>query len=163
MSPKRDKTVSNLVEKYTSSNPELKRPIIRRIIIGENPQIFKQNLSNIRKLDRHLRKAFRDKSKTQTTCLPLKGQWRTRPALKYDVTQNVLLPNLKLSGVKRRLPHVGFYIFNPNEYPIKVRLEVRVILGGKNLGLIKDNKGYYNGKTDMPFEPNAGLYNGNFS
>lgn len=58
MSPKRDKTVPRLVEKYRREYPYLERPLLRKLMRLENPQLFRDNPSNLKKLDRHLRKAF---------------------------------------------------------------------------------------------------------
>lgn len=53
-------------------------------------------------------------------------------------------------------------IFNPNDYPIKVKVEARVILGGKNLGLVRDIKGYYSGETEWNLNPSKGYGNASF-
>jgi len=58
MSPKRDKTVPQLVEKYRREYPYLERPLLRKLMRLENPQLFRDNPSNLKKLDRYLRKAF---------------------------------------------------------------------------------------------------------
>lgn len=57
MSPRRDKTVAKLVEKYRRDYPDFKRPILRKFIRLENKDLF-VSASNLRKLDRHLKKAF---------------------------------------------------------------------------------------------------------
>ena len=64
MSPKHRKDVSQLVEKYKRELPYLERPLLRRLIRVENPQLFKNNpsmASNLKTLDRHLKKAFETK------------------------------------------------------------------------------------------------------
>jgi len=65
---------------------------------------------------------------------------------------------------KRELPIVGFNMFpNPNDYPIRVKVEARIILGGRNLGLIRDRKGYYSGETEWNLNPGDAVLNGSFS
>jgi hypothetical protein len=90
-----------------------------------------------------------------------------RPKVAFEITQMIydvqnrcyLPPHFRVP-----FPRVGFNIFNRNDYPIRVRIEVRMILGGRNLGLIQDAKGYYSGKTELGFEPEPdGLANGSFS
>jgi hypothetical protein len=61
MSPHYDKSVSQLVEKYLAEKHKgklpLERPYMRRLIRAENKEFF-SNPSNLRKLDRYLRKAY---------------------------------------------------------------------------------------------------------
>lgn len=61
MSPKRRKDVSQLVEKYRSQFPDLERPLLRKLIRLEHPELFKNNPSNRKTLDRHLKRAFKHK------------------------------------------------------------------------------------------------------
>jgi len=63
MSLKRSKSVPKLVEKYRAKYPQLNRELLRRFIRLENPDLFdekrnKNYASNLKKLDRYLRKAF---------------------------------------------------------------------------------------------------------
>jgi len=60
MSPKRDKTVPQLVEKFRREYPHLERSLLRKLIRLENPHLFKNNPSNLKTLDRHLKKAFKN-------------------------------------------------------------------------------------------------------
>jgi hypothetical protein len=89
-----------------------------------------------------------------------------RPKVNFEITQwiydNEALPYPSPIG-KREFPRVSFYMGNLNDYPIKARIEVRMILGGRNLGLIPDPIGHYNGKAEMGFEPGRGFINGNFT
>lgn len=55
MSPKRDKSVLQLVEKYKRDYPQLDRDLLRKIIRLDNKLT---NPSQLRKLDRTLKKAF---------------------------------------------------------------------------------------------------------
>lgn len=61
MSPKKDKSVPQLVEKYLYHDKQtcsLDRDLLRRIIRTENPELFFDNPTNLKKLDRYLRKEF---------------------------------------------------------------------------------------------------------
>jgi hypothetical protein len=55
VSPHRDKTVAHFVEKYRQKYPELDRDLLRKLIRLENNIT---NPSELRKLDRELKKAF---------------------------------------------------------------------------------------------------------
>lgn len=89
-----------------------------------------------------------------------------RPKVDFKITQwiydNEALPYLLPIG-KREFPRVSFYMGNLNDYPIRFRIKVRMILGGRDLGLIPDPIGHYNGKAEMGFEPGKGFINGNFT
>lgn len=52
------KTVPEIVENYRKQFPTLERPLLRRLIRSENKELF-GNPSNLKQLDRHLRKAFK--------------------------------------------------------------------------------------------------------
>lgn len=90
---------------------------------------------------------------------------RSFPRLNMEITQRII----GHPHDKREFPSVGFNMFNPNDYPIRVKLELRTILGGRNLGLIQDRKGYYSGKIEVNLNPMGkppiikGLINGNFA
>jgi hypothetical protein len=78
----------------------------------------------------------------------------------FDTDNNCFLP----PNFQRPFPGVGFNIRSGNDYPSRVRVKTRMILGGTDLGLISDPKGYYNGATEMTFGPQPeGLVNGNFT
>ena len=51
---------------------------------------------------------------------------------------------------------------NLNDFPIKVRMETRAIIGGKDYGEIRDEKGYYSGKTLWNINPRLTVF-GNFN
>ena len=61
--------------------------------------------------------------------------------------------------MKRSLPDVGFNIRNWNSYPLKAKVEARVILAGVDIGFIKGSErmgkylGYYDGKTTWNLNP----------
>ena len=67
MSPNKDKSVPQLVEKYKRDKQtrDLDRDLMRRLIRREHPELFLDNPSNLKKLDRYLREAF-DNPKNQT-------------------------------------------------------------------------------------------------
>lgn len=89
------------------------------------------------------------------------------PNVPFEVTQRLIdVENRRYlpPNFQRPFPSVGFNIWNLNDYPVRVRLRVRMILGGRDKGLIPDPKGYYNDETEMSFGPKPdGLVNGNFS
>jgi hypothetical protein len=63
MSVPTEKNVRRLVEKYRSQLPELERPLLRRLIRSENRIT---DPSELKKLDRYLKKAFQSMVKNQT-------------------------------------------------------------------------------------------------
>jgi hypothetical protein len=74
MSPKKDKNVPQLVEKYKQLYPAYERRDLRKQIRLENPSLFNEQKnssyqSNLKKLDRYLRKAFQN-SKDKTIQKP---------------------------------------------------------------------------------------------
>lgn len=71
------------------------------------------------------------------------------PRVDYRITQHIRNHPL----LRRKLPDVGFNIHNLNDYPVRVKVETRTILGGRNLGLKKDKKGYYSGETPWNVNP----------
>jgi len=72
-------------------------------------------------------------------------------------------PIIDFELVPRQLPQVGTYMLNRNDYPIKVRVEARTLLDGKEVGLIKDRKGYYSGEREWRLDPHRGMANGSFT
>ena len=71
MSPRRNSNVAELVKIYTNRYPKLDRDLLRKLIRLENPILFskKENisyLSNLRQLDRKLKKAFESKTRLET-------------------------------------------------------------------------------------------------
>lgn len=71
MSPRRNSNVARLVEKYKNKYSELDRDLLRKLIRLENPHLFSAEknvnyLSNLRKLDRKLKKAFESKTSLET-------------------------------------------------------------------------------------------------
>jgi len=64
---------------------------------------------------------------------------------------------------RRNLPDVGFNLSHLGDsLPVKVKVEAKTILGGKELGLIKDRIGYYSGKAEWNLNPRTLIF-GHFS
>jgi hypothetical protein len=152
---------ADLVEDYTKTYPQTERKALKKLILLNHPQL------NPRSLNRHLKKAFESKvkldvhaSKQLNKRLEDQNQeWYSAPKIPFFITEKILGHPL----LKRQLPSVGFNIISSNNYPLRVRIEARTILGGRNLGLIQDIKGYYNGETEIGLEPGEGFANGSFS
>jgi hypothetical protein len=72
-------------------------------------------------------------------------------------------PRIDYHILPRELPNVRFDLENVNDYPVRIRIRVRTILGNEKLGLIEDSSGRYNGKTEIRLEPGGGWKYGNFS
>jgi len=85
------------------------------------------------------------------------------PLIYYQITQSIRNTNLK-----RSLPDVGFNIRNWNSYPLKAKVQARVILAGVDLGLVKGSRrmgkylGYYDGRTTWNLNPYIQFF-GHFS
>lgn len=59
MSFKGGKNVPQLVSKMRADYPQLDRDLIRKLIRLENPDLFKDNPSNLKKLDRYLKRSYK--------------------------------------------------------------------------------------------------------
>ena len=55
---KRDKTIQYLVTDYRFNFHYLERPLLRKLIRLENPDLFKNKDSNLKTLDRWLKKSY---------------------------------------------------------------------------------------------------------
>lgn len=85
------------------------------------------------------------------------GSWDPAPKLEFEVTQ-------QRGSSKVSLPTVATNLVNWSPYQLCIRLKVWAFLGGLNLGLINDLKGYYNGKRLINVESDGrGFGNGCFS
>jgi len=80
------------------------------------------------------------------------------PVIDFRITQSVRNNPL----IRREFPSIGFNISNPNDYPLRAKVEARPILGGKDLGLLEDSKGYYTGEELWNLNPRKTIF-GNFS
>jgi hypothetical protein len=93
----------------------------------------------------------------------IKAKENETPLVNYKITQSIQNTN-----IKRRLPDVGFNITNWNSYPLKAKVQARVILAGNDLGLIKGSErmgkylGYYDGETTWNLNPYIHFF-GHFS
>jgi len=81
------------------------------------------------------------------------------PPIHFEMTQ-IIGDNPALI---RKFPNVGFNLSHLGDFlPVRVRVEVKHILDGKDLGIMKDNTGYYSGITLWNLNPRMKIY-GNFS
>jgi len=86
-----------------------------------------------------------------------KGLWEPAPKIEFLVTQQ------RGSSIVQ-LPTVAFNMVNWSPYQLNIRLQIWTFFGGRNLGLINDRKGYYNGKILILTEPEGGGFvNGCFT
>ena len=73
------------------------------------------------------------------------------PPIHFEITQ-VVRNNPKLP--LRKFPDVGFKISHLGDsLPVRVKVEARTILEGKDLGLIKVGHGYYSGEASWNLNP----------
>jgi len=73
------------------------------------------------------------------------------PPIHFEVTQNV-----RYSELKRKLPDVGFNIAHfGDSHPVRVKVEARVKLGEKDLGLLK---GHYGGEKLWNLNPRFTIF-----
>lgn len=120
MSLPRKKTVSQLVKKYRAKYPELEREILRKLIRLENPELFSREKtrnpsSNLRNLDRHLGKAFKNaEPKTAEKAEPLKEQIERE---KLSPTTVQALAGCNEPFYFRRLPDKSKPIYVPQVKP----------------------------------------------
>ena len=91
----------------------------------------------------------------------------------YDDHTRHLIPNqivFEITQVVRRnplvplreFPNVGFNLMVGDSPPVGAKVEVKFILGKRNLGKMKDKTGYYSGDTRWNLQPNSITF-GNFS
>ena len=59
MSPKRDRTVRQIVEKYRCQYPILERPLLRKLIRLEHRDVFKPESGPLKTLDRELKRSYK--------------------------------------------------------------------------------------------------------
>jgi hypothetical protein len=104
-----------------------------------------------------------DESRAETKSNEAELKPSPTPLVSYHITQSLYNTELK-----RPLPDVGFTIRNWNQYPLRALIEAKVILGGKDLGLVKGCMrmgkylGYYDGKTVWNLNPYQSVF-GHFS
>jgi hypothetical protein len=86
---------------------------------------------------------------------------RLVPPIHFEITQ-VIREDFTLP--LRAFPNVGFNIsHNGAEFlPVNAVVEINHILGGKDLGVMKDSAGYYSGETEWNLNPTTAFY-GNFT
>jgi len=83
------------------------------------------------------------------------------PRVHFEITQ-IVRGNPSLPP--RRFPNVGFNIAHTDYrfLPVTAKVEVKHILGGKDLGIMDDPTGYYSGETEWNLNPTTIIF-GNFS
>lgn len=83
------------------------------------------------------------------------------PIVNFSVTQVV---RNDLTFPRRKLPSVGTVLVHAGcpSLPVKARIEVKHILGGKDLGIMDDPNGYYSGETEWNLNPGIRIF-GNFT
>lgn len=82
MSPRQDKTVFKVTQKYRSIYPTLDRDLLRKLIRLENPSLFSNSTANLKQLDRCLKKIFENFH----PCVTINGkepEWIERGFLEY--------------------------------------------------------------------------------
>ena len=83
------------------------------------------------------------------------------PPIHFEITQIVRKdPRLPM----RKFPDVGFNIIHCGSsfLPVKARVEVKHVLGGKDLGVMKDRNDYYSGEVEWHLNPTTTIF-GHFS
>lgn len=87
----------------------------------------------------------------------------------YEKYTRHLVPPIHLALTQKRgprtfkLPFIGVNLSHLGDsLPVQIRVEAKVILGEKDLGLVNDKKGYYNGKTPWNINPRT-IFFGGFS
>lgn len=83
------------------------------------------------------------------------------PPIHFEITQVI---REDYTRPFRPFPNVGFNISHNGIgfLPVNALVELKHILDGKDLGIIKDAKGYYSGKTEWNLNPTTVFY-GNFT
>lgn len=62
---------------------------------------------------------------------------------------------------KHKIPFVGFQLQHVSDsLPVSVRVEAKIILDGKDLGLVNDPSGYYTGKAKWNINPRTLVWGG---
>ncbi len=172
MSQKRKTDVSKIVEDYRNKFPQAERQVLKDAILKKHTSL------NTRTLDRHLKKAFEKKASNKIVAFQSNNsKEQTLSVTGWDLGPDFSFsPQFEAAHRKTReayevdkdgevkFPQVSFNWHNFSQYQLRIRLEVRVFLGGHYLGLIKDPKGYYNGEASIPAEPlNGRLRDGRFT
>jgi hypothetical protein len=109
---------------------------------------------------------------------PLGNKWRIKELKKIrdqayeEYTKHLIPKNVSFEITQvirgnplfplRKFPNVGFNLSVGDSPPIRAKVEVKIILGKRNLGIIRDETGYYSGGTEWNLQPNSTTF-GNFS
>ncbi|MCJ7763412.1 hypothetical protein MUP38_08175 [Candidatus Bathyarchaeota archaeon] len=146
MSLKRSKDVPKLVEKYRAKYPQLDRDLLRRLIRLEHPDLFdekrnKNYASNLKKLDRYLRKAFENELSGQP--LPRKSS--------DDLVERALLKLAKEQN-KTTMEEVASEVGIP---PSSIELSVYRLVQKYGWKTSKTRLGEVEIDFNKPFDPGA--------
>jgi len=109
---------------------------------------------------------------------PLGNKWRIKELKKirdqaYDDYTRHLIPKRVVFEItqvirripllpRRKFPSVGFNLLVGDSPPLRAKVEVKFILGKRNLGMMKDKTGYYSGEREWSLQSNSITF-GNFS
>lgn len=131
---------------------------LQQITFGTSQELLHEVLHNL----------YKSKTAIEETPLPIRqlpaDERRLFPMVHFKITQAIQ----NNPRIQRKLPNVGFNIRSSNDSPIKAKVEARVFLGDKDLGLVKGSQrggkymGYYDGKTLWNLNPYTIAF-GNFS
>jgi len=71
------------------------------------------------------------------------------------------LSQTKVDGSQHDLPFVGFQLrHHGDSLPVQLKVEAKIIIGQKNLGMVRDTSGYYTGKTIWNINPRTFFWGG---
>jgi len=77
------------------------------------------------------------------------------PPIHFEITQNIAI-NPRLN---RTFPDVGFNLSHLGDsLPVKAKVEAKIILGEKDLGLIETKYGYYSGEAEWNLNPHTLIF-----
>lgn len=77
------------------------------------------------------------------------------PPINFVVTQN------RIDGSQNQLPFVGFHLQHLGDsLPVNVRVEVKIILGENDLGIVQGSNGYYDGAVKWNINPRILFWGG---
>jgi hypothetical protein len=71
------------------------------------------------------------------------------------------LDQRRIDGSVHQLPFVGFRLQHLGDsLPVNIRVEAKIILGGRDLGLVNDPNGYYTGEVKWNINPRTLFWGG---
>jgi hypothetical protein len=111
MSPKRDKTVPELVEKYRNQFPNAEKRFIRKLIIAEHKELFPENGANIRKLTRYLKKSFNTERRLREEKAEAQEKLSKVETQLSKIKDEVKIRQNELEEKKKRLSWIEDYLY----------------------------------------------------